>query len=131
VRKNVIHAIAGRGAICFAMMVVLLTTSAVSRSEVYRCLHPSGEEIFTDSPAQLGACTAMSIDTAQPPVNIVPLSSSRPSPTEDGLSAAPADQTHSISEISPDSGTPSMPAVNAAFPFSTSAPSPSSEERSP
>src|SRR5689334_13310017 len=66
---------ASYGWVCLTTIVTLVCIAPrAGASGLYRCLDPSGIEIFTDSPAQLAACTAMQVGAAPPTLKSVPSS---------------------------------------------------------
>jgi hypothetical protein len=106
------------------IVILVCITSKVSASGLYRCLDPLGVEIFTDSPAQLAACTAVHVGTAQPEAKIVPPFDSEKQAAKEGSRTDAADEVHSGIAIPPDSDALSMPSVSSDTPPSAPASSP-------
>ena len=120
-RDRMNHAIdstrASYGCVCLTTIVTLVCiTPKTAASGLYRCLDPFGIEIFTDSPAQLAACTAMQVGAAPPTLKSVPSSERELEAVKDGPRTDTADEVHNGIAILPDSDAPSIPSVGSDTP---------------
>lgn len=91
---------------CLALSVLVLLAPELAWPAMYRCADPSGNVVFTDSPAQLANCQAVSLGTA---------------PSQVSPERRPEQQSDSGGMTTPESLTPSPDPV---APITPTAPSP-------